>query len=120
MSLLTTPKEQTPRQRARAQIEQALSDSVSAAISHHNYIGKLLTESQTGASAAEILAEFGEDAPLLLAARNKAEEAIASVLPETAKVFAEKAAQLEEVIAFGKLAMEKKEGVFDPSVNPQG
>lgn len=84
MPLLTPAKPQTRAQLARAQIEQALSDGVAEALYRHEQIGQMLDHSTTGATRAEIITEFGEDAPLLLSARRIAEQAIVAVKPETA------------------------------------
>ncbi len=84
MPLLTPPTPQTPAQLARAQIEQALADSAASALAWHDRIGKLLTANETGATPEEIM---GDDLPLLVAARQQVESAIAAVRPELAERF---------------------------------
>lgn len=93
MPLLTPAKPQTPAQLARAQIEQALADGVAEALYRHEQIGQMLNHSTTGATREEIIAEFGDDAPLLLAARQIAEQAIVAVKPEAADKLAAQNAQ---------------------------
>lgn len=98
MPLLTPAKPQTPAQLARAQIEQALSDGVAESPYRHEQIGQMLDHSTTGATRDEIIAEFGEDAPLLLAARQIAEQAIVAIKPEAAdKLAAQNAQAISEI-----------------------
>lgn len=97
MPLITPAPQLSPAKAARIQIEAVLAESLQSALKYHGIIGRLLNESNTGATAEEIIAEFGEDAPLLLEARKKAQEAMAAVDPALAEVFDAHAQSVEAV-----------------------